>query len=257
MTTAGRRRYVWLALMIGLRCDARCDTSWWWDYPPRDECDTLWQLSQILTHTWQMCDRSAAQKVHRGNFQGCRRIFNEIKITFIIFFSNCSKWLSTLVSLSRQSLSLWKYSWPYLLQSWCLKHPPGPSQCSGDQCTLPVPQWAEDVMRWWPQVGHVAGDMLVFSLNIKNLINTLILCCCVRMDIITFICHNLAATRWQGDTILPPSVPGKCVCVMLEINWELVDTIGPIKPQDEENPFLCVSFVNSLSVTCSGDRICL
>ena len=116
---------------------------------------------------------------------------------------------------------------------------------------------AEDVMRWWPQVGHVAGDMLVFSLNIKNLINTLILCCCVRMNIITFICHNLAATRWQGDTILPPPVPGKCVCVMLEINWELVDTIGPIKPQDEENPFLCVSFVNSLSVTCSGDRICL
>ena len=158
-----------------------------------------------------MCDRSAAQKVHRGNIQGCRRIFNEIKNYLIIFFSNCSKWLSTLVSLSRQSLSLWKYSWPYLFQSWCLKHPPGPSQCSGDQCsqcTLPVPQWAEDVMRWWPQVGHVAGDMLVFSLNIKNLINTLILCCCVRMNIITFICHNLAATRWQGDTILPPPVSG-------------------------------------------------
>ena len=128
MTSAGQRGGdVWLALMIGLRCDARCDTSWWWDYPPRDECDTLWQLSQILTHTWQMCDRSAAQKVHRGNFQGCRRIFNEIKNYLIIFFSNCSKRVSTLVSLSRQSLSLWKYSWPYLLQSWCLKHPPGPS----------------------------------------------------------------------------------------------------------------------------------
>ena len=86
MTTAGRRRGdVWLALMIGLRCDARCDTSWWWDYPPRDECDTLWQLSQILTHTWQMCDRSAAQKVHPGNFLRCRPIFNEIKNCLIIF----------------------------------------------------------------------------------------------------------------------------------------------------------------------------
>ena len=161
MTTAGRRKgYVWLALMIGLRCDARCDTSLWWDYPPRDECDTLWQLSQILTHTWQMCDRSAAQKVHRGNFQGCRRIFNEIKNYLIIFFSNCSKRVSTLVSLSRQSLSLWKYSWPYLLQSWCLKHPPGPSQCSGDQCSsVPSPylsgrrMWWDDDHKWDTRLG--------------------------------------------------------------------------------------------------------
>ena len=95
MTTAGRRRGdVWLALMIGLRCDARCDTSWWWDYPPRDECDTLWQLSQILTHTWQMCNRSAAQKVHRGNFQGCRRIFNEITLSYFFLFAvnDCQLW---------------------------------------------------------------------------------------------------------------------------------------------------------------------
>ena len=122
-----------------------------------DNCHKSW-------HTHDKCVTDLLpQKVHRGNFQGFRRIFNEIKNYLIIFFSNCSKWLSTLVSLSRQSPSLWKYSWPYLLQSWCMmsrKHPPGPAQCSGDQCSsVPSPylsgrrMWWDDDHKWDTRLG--------------------------------------------------------------------------------------------------------
>ena len=86
MTTAGRRRGdVWLALMIGLRCDGVM-------HGVTRAGDGISLLVTSVTHcdnchkSWHTHDKcvtdllSVTQKVHRGNFQRCRRmrIFNKI-----------------------------------------------------------------------------------------------------------------------------------------------------------------------------------